>query len=130
MRVKTIYAGFALTSLMITSVAFAATGPFTAKQAEDGHVKFNNHCATCHGPKLDGALGPNLHDDKFKSHFAGKPVKDLRQFVWENMPQTAPKSLPDDQLNPIIAYILSKNGVQPGDKELSKDTAESGQFPK
>ena len=122
-------AGLVLATTMLSGVALAASGPFTAPQAEDGHTKFNNHCAQCHGPKLDGALGPNLHDDKFKAMFAGKPVKNLRDFVYQNMPQTAPKSLPDDQLDPIIAWILKNNGVQPGDKPLSKDTA-SAEFPK
>lgn len=45
------------------------------------------------------------------------------------MPQNAPGSLPDDQIDPITAWILTKNGVQPGDKPLSKDSA-SAQFPK
>jgi hypothetical protein len=45
------------------------------------------------------------------------------------MPQNAPGSLTDDQLDPIVAWILSKNGAQPGDKALSKNTA-SAQFPK
>lgn len=129
MSVKKICVGLALSTAMITGVALAATGPFTKQQAEDGHTKFNNHCAQCHGPKLVGALGPNLVDDKFKAKFAGKPVSDLRDFVYQNMPQTAPKSLADDQLDPIVAWILLNNGVQPGDKPLSKDSA-SAQFPK
>lgn len=116
--------------VLFAGVARADSGPYTEAQAEDGHVKFNNHCAQCHGPKLDGALGPNLHDDKFKAVFAGKSVKDLRDFVYENMPQTAPKSLADDQLYPILAWILKKNGVAAGDKPLTKDSVEAAQFPK
>ncbi len=111
-------------------VARADSGPYTEAQAEDGHVKFNNNCAQCHGPKLDGALGPNLHDSKFQAMFAGKPVKDLRDFVYENMPQNAPKSLTDENLYPILAWILKKNNVPAGDKPLTKDSVASAQFPK
>lgn len=118
-----------LGTLLTSSLANAATAPFTDQQAEDGHTKFNNHCAQCHGPKLQGAQGPNLTDDKFKAMFAGKPLKELRDFIYQNMPQTAPKSLPDDQIDPIVAWILKNNGLQPDGKPFSKDSA-SAQFPK
>lgn len=109
--------------------AQAESGPFSQQQAEDGHVKFNNFCAQCHRPDLSGALGPALKGPAFKAKWGGKPVSELRTFVHENMPKTAPKSLKDDELDPIIAYILSKNDVQPGDKPMSKDSA-SANFPK
>ena len=103
--------------------AGAATGPFTKDQAEKGHVMFNNHCAECHRPNLTGALGPSLVNDAFKEKWSGKPVADLRDWIHTNMPQNAPGSLPDDQLDPIVAWILSKNGMEPGDKPLSKESA-------
>ena len=130
MRAGGIGAVLGLAVVLVAGAARADSGPYTEAQAEDGHVKFNNHCAQCHGPKLDGALGPNLHDDKFKAMFAGKSVKDLRDFVYENMPQTAPKSLSDEQLYPILAWILKKNDVPAGDKPLDKASVESAQFPK
>ena len=129
MSMKRFCAALTLSVVMISAAHAAGQGPFTQQQAQDGETKFNNHCAQCHRPNLTGALGPSLIDDKFKAKFAGKPVSELRQFIYDNMPQTAPKSLPDDQLNPITAWILSKNGVQPGDKALDKDSA-SAQFPK
>ncbi len=115
---------------LVSGVARADSGPYTDAQAEDGHVKFNNNCAQCHGPKLDGALGPNLHDAKFQAIFAGKPVSDLRDFVYQNMPQNAPKSLTDENLYPILAWIMKKNNVPAGDKPLTKDSVASAQFPK
>ncbi len=115
---------------LIAGAARADNGPYTEAQAEDGHVKFNNNCAQCHGPKLDGALGPNLHDAKFQAIFAGKPVSNLRDFVYENMPQNAPKSLKDDELYPILAWIMKKNNVPAGDKPLTKASADTAQFPK
>ena len=118
----------AISTAAVVTGALAATGPFTKQQAEDGHVKFNNHCAECHRPDLTGALGPSLVSDAFKQKWEGKPVADLRDWIHTNMPQNAPGSLPEDQLDPIVSWILAKNGVQPGDKPLSKDTA-SATFP-
>lgn len=123
----TIALGFSLA--MVAGTAFAGAGPFTKDQAEEGHAKFNNHCAQCHRPNLSGAQGPALTGDAFKEKWAGKPVAELRTYIHENMPQNAPKSLPEDQLDPIVAWILTKNGVEPGDKALSKDSA-SAEFPK
>lgn len=111
------------------SVAWAATAPFTKQQAEAGHPIFNTLCAQCHRPDLTGALGPNLINDQFKQKWGGKPIADLRDWINQNMPANAPHSIKPEQLDPIVAWILSKNGLQPGDKALSAQTA-SAQFPK
>ena len=129
MSANTIRAGLALAGIMFAGAAMAEAGPFTKDQAEKGHTTFNNHCAQCHRPNMSGAQGPALVGDAFKEKWAGKPVAELRSFIYENMPQNTPKSLPDDQLDPIVAWILNKNGVEPGDKVLSKDSA-SANFPK
>lgn len=115
--------------MTLGTAALAEPGPFTKDQASSGQTMFNNHCAQCHRPNMTGAQGPALTGDAFKEKWAGKPVAELREYIHANMPQTAPGSLPEDQLDPIVAWVLTKNGVEPGDKALSKDTA-SGQFPK
>jgi mono/diheme cytochrome c family protein len=129
MGVKTLALAAALGSAMISTAALAEAGPFTQQQADDGKTKYNNHCATCHRPNLQGGQGPALTGDAFKGKWGGKPVTELRDYIHKTMPPTAPNSLPDDQLDPIMAFILSKNGAQPGDKPLSKESA-SAQFPK
>lgn len=98
-------------------------GPFTERQAERGQAIYNDHCAECHRPDLTGALGSSLVDGAFKRSWAGKPVSDLRAWIKANMPPNAPDTLPDDQLDPIVALILMKNGVAPGQTPLSKATA-------
>ena len=130
MRVSGFLLAFGIGMSAVAGSAWADSGPYTEAQADDGHVKFNNNCAQCHGPKLDGALGPNLHDAKFQEIFAGKPVSDLRDFVYENMPQNAPKSLKDEELYPILAWIMKKNNVPAGDQPLTKASVTSAQFPK
>ena len=100
-------------------------GPMTRQQAETGEVVYNDYCAECHRPDLTGAFGPSLIDQTFKSHWQGKPVSDLRDWIRANMPTNAPGTLPDDQLDPIVAWILFKNGVQPGSRQLDGKTARS-----
>jgi mono/diheme cytochrome c family protein len=102
--------------------AAAADGYYTQQQADDGKIKFNNHCATCHRPNLKGGLGPALIGDPFVEKWTDQPVSGLYDYIHSAMPQTAPGSLPPDQLNPIVAFILSKNGFPAGDTELSQDT--------
>ena len=127
--IKPLFMCAALSPVLSPGFALEASGPFTPQQAEAGHTLFNNNCAQCHRPDLSGATGPALKDDKFKAKYAGKPVAELRSFIQEQMPKNAPHSLSDDKLDPIVAYILSKNSVQPGDQPLSKDTAKAP-FPK
>ena len=50
----------ALAIALVTLLSFSATAP--AATPNDGEVKFNNHCRTCHSLKKDdNRLGPNLH---------------------------------------------------------------------
>jgi mono/diheme cytochrome c family protein len=112
------------------TVSWADSGPFTTQQAENGHVLFNNNCAQCHRPDLSGAMGPALTGDQFKAKWGDKTVAELRTYIHENMPKTAPHTLTDDKLDPIVAWILQKNGTQGGDKPLTKDTAESAKVAK
>lgn len=116
-------AASALALPIAASSAWAEPGPFTQAQAQDGQTKYNNHCATCHRPSLTGGTGPALTGDAFKSKWGGKPIAELRKNIHDTMPPSAPGSLPDDQLDPIVAWILSKNGMQPGDKPLSAESA-------
>ncbi len=110
--------------------AWADSGPFTTQQADAGHTLFNNNCAQCHRPDLSGAQGPALTGDQFKAKWGDKTVAELRSYIHENMPKTAPHTLADDKLDPIVAWILQKNGEQGGDKPLTKDSAESAKVAK
>lgn len=105
--------------------ASAAEGPFTQAQLDAGSSQYNTHCRTCHAAKGKGALGPALFGDTFKARFGGQSVSDVATWIHANMPQTAPGSLTDDQLYPIVAYILSLNGYTPGQTALSADSGKS-----
>lgn len=116
-----------LSAFLVTSVPSTA-GPFTQRQAESGQAVYNDHCAECHRPDLTGALGPALVGTAFRRTWAGKPVAELRDWIGANMPPNAPGTLPDDQLDPIVALILLRNDVMPGPTPLSAATA-GGRFP-
>ena len=115
---------------LASGFVWADSAPFTKQQADDGHVKFNNLCAQCHRPDLSGAMGPALTGDQFKAKWGGKSIAELRDFIHENMPKTAPHTLTDDKLDPIVAWIIAKNGDQPTDKPLNAETAKTGTIPK
>lgn len=116
-----------LSAFLVTSVPSTA-GPFTQRQAESGQAVYNDHCAECHRPDLTGALGPALVGTAFRRTWAGKPVAELRDWIRANMPPNAPGTLPNDQLDPIVALILLRNDVMPGSTPLSAATA-GGRFP-
>lgn len=107
----------------------AGAGPLTRAQAENGQVVYNDYCAECHRPDLTGAFGPALTGEAFKAQWQGRPVSDLRDWIRANMPPNAPGTLPDDQLDPILAWILFRNGVAPGSRPLDAETAKAP-FPK
>ena len=119
-----------LVGALASGIAWADTAPFTKQQADDGHIKFNNLCAQCHRPDLSGAMGPALTGDQFKARWGGKSIAELRSYINENMPKTAPHSLTPDKLDPIVAWIIAKNGEQPSDKPMSEETAKSATIPK
>lgn len=129
MKLDKIVAGAFVAAGLAAAPAMAAEGPYNQAQLDKGKSEYNTHCRTCHAANGKGALGPALAGDAFKQKYAGKPIAELRTYVYEQMPQTAPKSLKDEQLDPIMAFILSLNGTTPGQKELTKDTA-SAEFPK
>lgn len=102
---------------LLTSPAFA----FTQEQLDKGKSEYNTHCRTCHAANGKGALGPALAGEPHMKKWGGKSSSELRTYIHENMPQTAPKSLKDEQLDVLMAYILNLNGAKPDDKPYSKD---------
>ncbi|MDR4308877.1 cytochrome c [Chelatococcus sambhunathii] len=120
---RTLAAAFG--AALLAGPALAAEGPFTQAQLDKGGSEYNTHCRTCHAAKGKGALGPALTGDQFKGRFGGQTAADVRSWIHQNMPQTAPGSLNDDQLNVLMAYILSLNGYTPGQTEMSPDSAKT-----
>jgi mono/diheme cytochrome c family protein len=98
-------------------------GWHTADQATRGHPTYNSYCAQCHGPDLNGAMGPPLRGDAFLNKWSNKPLIDLFNYSQSKMPPTNPGSVPEDKMWLITAYILQKNGFPAGSSPLNAQTA-------
>jgi len=96
---------------------------FTAAQAERGHLTYAHNCLDCHGSNLDNGEfgGPPLKGLSFARHWEATNVAALFGFMKAKMPPDRPGQLTDDDYADLIAYVLSENGFQPGEKELPPD---------
>lgn len=104
------------------ALAQQGQGYYSAAQATQGQLLFNDNCAQCHRPDLTGAMGPALVGAAFVGKWTGRPLGDLYAFEHANMPAVNPGSLPDSILLPITAYVLQKNGFAAGSRDISRDT--------
>ena len=95
---------------------------YTQEQADRGHQAYNSNCVTCHGANLKSpTYGPPLSGEYFIGKWGGQTVGALYEYTHDRMPPSRPGSLSDQQYADIVAYILSGNGVSPGDSELPAD---------
>lgn len=97
-----------------TEEMLAAAGS-TPEALKLGQTTFDGKCATCHGPQLQGLIGPNL-TDKFWIHGKGTH-KDILTVVKDGV---ADKGMPPwgallkkDELYAVVGYIFSKKGSNP-----------------
>lgn len=118
-----IRAAFTLTIAGAACTAFAQAGsavPFTADQAKQGHEVYTQHCASCHGDKLQGLAAPSLAGKDFltTAEHNGWTMGMLQTIVTQNMPFNDPASLSDEQYANVIAYLLASNCFAPGSKKF------------
>jgi mono/diheme cytochrome c family protein len=97
----------------------AAAEGFTAAQAEAGKTLYESNCAQCHGFKLEGPDAPGLVGADVMSNWS--TAGGLHDFIAVAMPPSAPGQLGEETYLNIIAYIMSFNGIAPGDKPLTSD---------
>jgi mono/diheme cytochrome c family protein len=96
---------------------------FTAEQVANGQAEYTTSCVDCHGAHLDDGDfgGPPLKGDVFRTKWFGHPVGSLVAFTHAAMPPDAPGRLPLGTYVEIVAYLLSANGLAPGNHELPSD---------
>lgn len=89
-----------------------------------GKSLFESKCSACHGPNLQGAIGPNL-TDKFWIHGKGTRldiVKVIREGVTEKgMPPWGPV-MKKEEIYAVASYILSKQGSNPSGAKAPEGT--------
>jgi cytochrome c5 len=129
-------AGLADTSAPAAAAGSAASpavsiwdGVFTADQAMRGKQVAAAVCSRCHGPRLDGAHGPDQPEAPpiarytFLSKWDGQTVDSLLGFVKSAMPPQSPGSLTDQQYIDVISYMFQLSNAPAGQAELKPDPA-------
>ena len=118
-RFRTLLFTAAALALALPLVATAAAGDraltIGADQVAEGATVYSNACAECHGARLEGfAHFPALVGRAFQNRWGERPIADLHTFVVEQMPLGAGGTLSDEAYAAVVAYLLERNGLEPG----------------
>ena len=106
--------------------------------AAEGKKLFALQCSGCHGPEGIGASADPLMGEvgSLTSEYPEKTVNSywpyattLFDYIRRSMPINAPFSLSADEVYALSAYILSKDGIIPSDKELSNENLAQIEMP-
>lgn len=94
---------------------------YSAAQATMGAKAYGANCASCHGEKLEGGVGPALSGATLNTLAKNTKltVGDMFTFMSQQMPLNAPASLPKEQYAAIMAYVLKFNGYPASSKALT-----------
>ena len=97
-------------------------GVYTVQQAQEGKVLYQKQCANCHGDALQGK-GKNvpLVGSAFLTKWTDQTMADLFMKTNTTMPASDPGTMSPDQTSQVLAYILSVNKFQSGQKPLPTD---------
>lgn len=91
--------------------------PLNAGQADAQAAKaiFSAKCAVCHGPELQGSIGPNL-TDQYWIHGQGKP-EDILTVIRAGVPDKGMPAwegqLSGEELKQVALYVASAKGSNP-----------------
>jgi S-disulfanyl-L-cysteine oxidoreductase SoxD len=115
---------FSTGGMLVPASARAADGAYTEAQARSGERAYAEHCASCHGVKLEGKGSiPALSGSDFIQRCVdnGHSVDDILFIMRSFMPYNEPGKLSKQQYAEIMAYMLKVNGYAAGAKALSAD---------
>jgi mono/diheme cytochrome c family protein len=97
---------FVLSAVVVIAAAGCLGRPAESASGEDIYLQL---CSNCHGPGMEGGLGPALG---FGSNAMGQPDEFLRVSILQGrgrMPSFA-SSLSDQQVDLLIGYIREGQG--------------------
>jgi len=111
---------YVLPTIFLAGGAFAEDAAFTAAQAARGEETYQQHCAACHGVRLQGTPAAPLTGEAFRGRWEDgrHTLDDLYYIVRSLMPNNAPGSLSKSQYADVVAYILKINNYPAGEAEL------------
>ncbi len=109
--------------LATAALAQPLTAPtYTAAQARRGEAVYMAQCAACHGDQLDnGQFAAPLVGPAFEAHWGAGGLDGPFEVMTTQMPPTNPGALPAATYADLLAFLLSRNGLPAGDKELPAD---------
>src|SRR5688500_18488837 len=87
------------------------SGIFSQKQAAAGRSVYAMQCSACHSTSAH--TGP-----AFMKSWQGRTVWDLYAFLKDNMPQSEPGALTDQEYIQVVTYMLSLNQMPAGQQDL------------
>ncbi len=96
-------------------------GVYTEAQAKRGFAVYHKHCASCHGPSLEGGetAGP-LVGPIFMSNWNGVTVGDMFERTRMSMPQDKPGTISRQNMADVLAFVFSENDMPVGKAELAR----------
>lgn len=102
----------------------AATGPYTAAQAEAGRAAYQANCVGCHRANLEGTNeGAPLAGANFLNVWRSRTTLDLFTRIQISMPPDNKGGAGDQANLNIVAFILQANGAPAGTQPLTPATA-------
>jgi len=101
-------------------------GAYSEAQAARGKDEYEYNCGNCHIHDLSGDSikdVPPLATNDFLGKWYGKSVKELLDYITQNMPQDSRGSLGAKTYADVTAYILKFNQFPAGTQELADSPA-------
>jgi len=109
-----VQAHFDANPLVPPSPATLLAGAREAAVLELGASRFARSCASCHGDKAQGLIGPNLTDDRW---IHGGSVEQVFQSVTKGWPAKGMppwgRALSPEELAALVSYVRSVQGTNP-----------------
>ena len=94
-------------------------GVYTEPQARRGLEVYGRSCGGCHAEDLRGkGTAPSLVEESFMFLWEDMPLGELFERTRTLMPSDRPGSLAAQDYADVIAFILQKNGMPSGPREL------------
>lgn len=105
--------------------------------ASEGKIVYDTHCVACHGVNGSGGSGGELtgrsplngtHPDQTVGNYWPYATT-IFDYIRRAMPQNAPRSLSDDQVYAVTAYLLHLNGIISEQAEMNARTLPEVRMP-
>jgi aldose sugar dehydrogenase len=106
----------------VCGFALLATVVAGAQRGNPAVALYEQHCASCHGPKMEGGLAGSLLDDVWK--FGGDDAS-IAASIRDGRPGTAMQAfrgvLSDEQIRTLVFHVREQAGLAKGKPETKVD---------